>query len=164
MATQAALTGHLVLSTVHANDTAGVVSRLIDLGVEPFLLTSGVVGVLAQRMVRRVCPNCATPSTVSLDERQAYESELNEEKEQFLTGVGCNYCAQTGYLGRTGIYEVMVVTENIRAMILTGANTDKIRALAMEQGMISLWRDGMFKVKMGVTTPQEIIRNVFTIG
>ena len=164
VAVQAALTGHLVLSTVHANDTAGVMSRLIDLGVEPFLLASGVVGVVAQRMVRRICPNCSTPAPVATDERQAYESEMNEEKELFLSGVGCNYCAQTGYLGRTGIFEVMVVGETIRRQILTGANIDDIRAAAASAGMTSLWHDGMIKVKMGLTTPQEVIRNVHSIG
>ena len=164
VAVQAALTGHLVLSSVHANDTAGVVSRLIDLGVEPFLLASGVVGVVAQRMVRRICSNCSTPAPVSVDARQSYESEMGEEKELFLSGVGCNYCAQTGYLGRTGIFEVMVVTEGIRGKILSGGNADEIRALSTEEGMKSLWRDGMIKVKMGLTTPQEIIRNVYTIS
>ena len=163
VAVQAALTGHLVLSSVHGNDTAGVVSRLIDLGVEPFLLASGVVGVVAQRMVRRICSNCSTPAPVSVDARQSYESEMGEEKELFLSGVGCNYCAQTGYLGRTGIFEVMVVTEGIRGKILSGGNADEIRALSTEEGMKSLWRDGMIKVKMKSCTascrPDNSARN-----
>ena len=164
VAIQAALTGHLVLSSVHANDTSGVIFRLVDLGIEPFLMASAVGGVVAQRMVRRICPNCAAPGPVTAEERLAYEKEMNEERELFLSSKGCNYCAQTGYLGRTGIYEVMMVTEPIRRMILAGANSDDVRAQAIEEGMLTLWRDGMTKVKMGLTTPHEIIRNVFTIG
>ena len=164
VAIQAALTGHLLLSSVHANDTAGVIFRLIDLGIEPFLLASAVAGVVAQRMVRRICPNCATLGTVTAEERLGYEQEMGEEREQFLTPIGCNYCAQTGYLGRTGIYEIMVVTEPVRRMILAGGNIDDIRELAVKEGMINLWRDGMIKVKMGITTPHEVSRNVFSIS
>ena len=164
VAIQAALTGHLVLSSVHANDTSGVIFRLVDLGVEAFLMASAVAGVVAQRMVRRICPNCAAPGPVTAEERLAYEKEMNEERDTFLSSKGCNYCAQTGYLGRTGIYEVMMVSEPIRRMILAGANSDDVRAQAIEEGMLTLWRDGMTKVKMGLTTPHEIIRNVFTIG
>lgn len=162
-AVQAALTGHLVLSSVHANDAAGVIFRLIDLGVEPFLIASAVGGVIAQRMVRQICPNCATMAPVLSEERLAYEKEMNEERTEFLYGSGCSYCAQTGYLGRTGIFEVMTVTEAIRRLILTGASADDIRAQAAEDGTVSLWRDGMLKVNDGATTPYEVIRNVFTI-
>ena len=163
-AVQAALTGHLVLSSVHANDAAGVIFRLIDLGVEPFLIASAVGGVIAQRMVRQICPNCAAMAPVLSEERLAYEKEMNEERTEFLYGSGCNYCAQTGYLGRTGIFEVMNITEAIRRLILTGASADDIRAQAAADGTISLWRDGMLKVNDGETTPYEVIRNVFTIS
>ena len=163
VAIQAALTGHLVLSSVHANDAAGVIFRLLDLGVEPFLIASAVGGVIAQRMVRRICPNCATLAPVLSEERLAYEKEMNEERTEFLYGAGCSYCARTGYLGRGGIFEVMTVTEAIRRMILTGASADDIRAQAAADGTISLWRDGMIKVNEGATTPYEVIRNVFTI-
>jgi len=164
IATQASLTGHLVLSSVHANDTVSVIFRMIDLGVEPFLLASAVVGVVAQRMVRRVCPYCSQPTSVSPDEQMAYEQELNEKQSEFLIGAGCNFCANTGYLGRTGIFEVMVMSESIRRMILSGADSDDIRAQAYKEGMVSLWHDGMLKVKEGITTPYEVIRNVFSIG
>ncbi|MCH8149553.1 MAG: Flp pilus assembly complex ATPase component TadA, partial [Planctomycetes bacterium] len=129
-AVQAALTGHLVLSSVHANDAAGVIFRLIDLGVEPFLIASAVGGVIAQRMVRKICPNCATMAPVLSEERLAYEKEMTEERTEFLYGTGCSYCARTGYLGRTGIFEVMTVTEAIRRLILTGASADDIRTQA----------------------------------
>ncbi|MBI4329500.1 MAG: type II/IV secretion system protein, partial [Chloroflexi bacterium] len=164
IAVQAALTGHLVLSSIHANDTAGVIYRLIDLGVEPFLVASAVIGVVAQRMVRRVCPNCSRVTSVPSEEQLAYEREMGEKRTQFIYGAGCNFCARTGYLGRTGIYEVMVLTEGLRRLILTGAGTDPIRHQAIQEGLITLWHDGMLKVKTGVTTPYEVIRNVYTIG
>jgi len=137
---------------------------MMDLGVEPFLLSSAVVGITAQRMVRRICPYCSRPTPVSPDEQLAYEQEMNEKQSEFLIGAGCNFCANTGYLGRTGIFEVMVMSESIRRMILSGAGPDDISAQAYKEGMVSLWHDGMLKVKEGVTTPYEVIRNVFSIG
>ena len=162
--TQASLTGHLVLSSVHANDTVSTIYRMIDLGVEPFLLASAAVGVVAQRMVRRVCPYCSRPTPVAPDEQLTYEQEMNEQRSEFLIGAGCNFCANTGYLGRTGIFEVMVMSEAIRRMVLAGASADEIRTQAQEEGMVLLWHDGMLKVKEGITTPYEVIRNVFSIG
>ena len=164
IATQASLTGHLVLSSVHANDTVSVIYRMIDLGVEPFLLASAVVGITAQRMVRRVCSYCSRPTPVSPDEQLAYEQEMNEKRSEFLIGAGCNFCANTGYLGRTGIFEVMIMSESIRSMILSGASSDEIRTQSIKEGTALLWHDGMLKVKEGVTTPYEVIRNVFSIG
>ena len=164
IATQASLTGHLVLSSVHANDTVSVIFRMIDLGVEPFLHTSAVIGIVAQRMVRCICPYCSQPTEVSPDEQMAYEQELGEKQSEFLVGAGCNFCANTGYLGRTGIFEVMVMSESIRRMVLSGAGSDEIRAQAHKEGMVSLWHDGMLKVKAGITTPYEVVRNVFSIG
>ncbi|MEW6034582.1 MAG: GspE/PulE family protein [Chloroflexota bacterium] len=164
IATQASLTGHLVLSSVHANDTVSVVFRMVDLGVEPFLLTSALVGIVAQRMVRRICPYCSRPTKVSDDEQQAYEEEMNEKRSEFLVGAGCSFCANTGYLGRTGIFEVLTMSEAIRRLVLSNAGSDAIRAQAQKEGMLSLWHDGMLKVKQGITTPHEIIRNVFSIG
>jgi len=164
IAIQASLTGHLVLSSVHANDSVSVVFRMIDLGVEPFLLASAVVGIIAQRMVRRVCPYCSRPTSVSPDEQLAYEQEMNEKRLEFPVGAGCNFCANTGYLGRTGIFEVMVMSEPIRRMILGGADAGAMRVQAYKEGMISLWHDGMRKVKEGITTPYEVVRNVYSIG
>ena len=161
---QASLTGHLVLSSVHANDTVSTIFRMINLGVEPFLLTSAVIGVIAQRMVRRVCPYCLQPTRVSPDEQLAYEKELNEKRTEFLIGTGCNFCANTGYLGRTGIFEVIVMSEAIRGMVLSGASADEIRAQSVKEGTGLLWHDGMIKVREGITTPYEVIRNVFSIS
>lgn len=162
--TQAALTGHLVLSSVHANDTVSVISRMVDLGVELFLLNSALIGVVAQRMVRRICPYCSQPTIVSPDEQQAYEEEMKEKRREFLVGAGCSFCANTGYLGRTGIFEVMVMSEALRSLSFGGASSDEIRAQAYKEGMLSLWHDGMLKVKTGLTTPYEVIRNVYSIG
>ena len=164
IANQAALTGHLVLSSVHANDTVSVLFRLIDLGVESFMLASAMVGVVAQRMVRRICAQCAQPRDPNSEEKLLYEQEMHESLDQVLYGLGCNICSGTGYLGRTGIYEVMVVGEAIRRLLLSGAGVDEMRAKAIEEGMISLWHDGMLKVKSGITTPHEVIRNVFTLA
>ena len=164
IATQASLTGHLVLSSVHANDSVGVIFRMIDLGVEPFLLTSALIGVIAQRMVRRICPYCSRPTSVTTDEQQSYEKEMGEKRSEFLVGAGCSFCANTGYLGRTGIFEVMIINETIRRMVLSSASSDDIRAQAVKEGMVSLWHDGMVKVKSGITTPYEVIRNVYSIG
>ncbi|MFC1860394.1 GspE/PulE family protein [Chloroflexota bacterium] len=164
ISTQASLTGHLVLSSVHANDTVSTIFRMIDLGVEPFLLASAMVGCVAQRMVRRVCPYCSRPTPVNPDEQVAYEQELKEKRSEFLIGAGCNFCANTGYLGRTGIFEVLLMSESIRRKVLGSADSDDIRAQANKEGMISLWHDGMLKVKDGITTPYEVLRNVFSIG
>jgi len=164
IATQASLTGHLVLSSVHANDSVGVIFRMIDLGVESFLIAQAVIGVVSQRMVRRVCPYCSRLTEVSPDEQLAYEQELNEKRSEFPIGAGCNFCAGTGYLGRTGVFELMVMSESIRRMILTGAGADEIRAQAYKEGTLSLWHDGMLKIKEGTTTPYEVIRNVYSIS
>jgi general secretion pathway protein E len=161
---QAALTGHLVLSSVHANDAVATIFRMIDLGIEPFLLTSALVGIVAQRMVRRICPYCAQPTEVSLDERAAYEKEMNEERTEFLVGAGCNLCANTGYQGRTGIFEVMAMTDTMNRLVLGGTSAADLRLEAVKEGMISLWHDGMLKVKAGVTTISEITRNVYSNG
>jgi len=137
---------------------------MIDLGVEPFLLASALAGIAAQRMVRRVCPYCSRPTAVNPDEQSAYEEEMNEKRSEFMVGAGCNFCANTGYLGRTGIFEVLLMSEPIRRLVLAGSTSEDIRTQASREGMVSLWHDGMLKVKSGVTTPFEVIRNVFSMG
>jgi general secretion pathway protein E len=162
IAIQSALTGHLVLSSIHANDTVGVVLRLIDLGVEPFLVSSALIGVISQRMVRRVCPNCASPIEVSPAEALAYQQEMGGEKNTFMYGSGCKNCSNTGYRGRTGIFELLRISENIKTMLLKGATAVEIRHKAIEEGMIPLAKDGMIKVNEGFTTPAEVLRNAYT--
>ena len=164
LATQAALTGHLVLSSIHANDAVGILFRLIDLGVEPFLVSSALVGVISQRLVRRVCSHCRTPSDVPPEEQAAYAEELGERPDQLYYGAGCNFCANTGYVGRTGVFEVLMLSEELRGMLLKGASSQEMKARAISEGMITMRRAGMLKVQEGITTPHEVIRNVFSIA
>ncbi len=162
-AVQAALTGHLVLSSIHANDAVGALYRLIDLGVEPFLVVSALTGVVAQRLVRKVCEHCSTPVSASPEERLAFEAELGSAPTVFYQGQGCNFCADTGYRGRTGVFEVLTVNEAIRRLVMRGASADEIEAQAVADGMVRLRRDGMLKVKQGITTVSEVMRNVYTL-
>ena len=164
IAVQAALTGHLVLTSIHANDAPGTLLRLLDLGVDPFALTSAVVGILAQRLVRRVCPHCRSLKDGPAEEQAAYAAELGEARQQFYYGAGCNFCAGTGYYGRIGVYELLTVSEGVRALLLQRAGHGELRAKAMADGLVPMRKDGMLKVREGLTTPHEIIRNVYSIG
>jgi len=164
IAVQSALTGHLVLSSVHANDTTGVIFRLIDLGVEPFLISSALIGIVAQRMVRRICPHCARKVTAPLVEQMAYEKVMGEARSEFMYGEGCKMCVYTGYLGRTAIFEILTVTDNIRRMIVGGSSNTDIRAAALSEGLVPIARYGMLQAKAGVTTPYEVLRNAYTIS
>jgi len=159
---QAANTGHLVLSSVHANDSASTITRFIDLGVEPFVVSTGLIGVVAQRLIRKICPNCKTLTTPTATEALAYEAEMQEPATEFYAGQGCNACSFTGFLGRIGVFEVLVLTEDIRSLIIRRTTAPEIKAQAVKQGMVTMRRDGMLKVKEGLTTPGEILRSVFT--
>lgn len=163
IATQAALTGHLVLSSIHANDAVGAIYRMIDLGVEPFLLVSGMIGVVSQRLLRRVCPHCRMVATPSPEERLYYERELQVNIAQYYKGQGCNFCAGTGYMGRIGVFEVLTLTETMRRLVMRGAPADELLRQAQADGMIPMRRDGMIKVQQGITTPREVIHNVYSI-
>jgi general secretion pathway protein E len=162
IAIQSALTGHLVLSSIHANDAVGVVFRLLDLGVEPFLVASAVIGIVAQRMTRRVCPDCGRLARFQLVEQIAYRKEVGEERTEFLSGSGCKSCADTGFQGRTGIFEILQVSDEIRSMLLDNATTTQLRNQAIKEGMTPLIKDGMLKVKANITTPDEILRNAYS--
>jgi general secretion pathway protein E len=163
IAVQSALTGHLVLSSIHANDAVGVVFRLLDLGIDPFLVASSLQGIVAQRMVRRICPECARPVKVSLLEQMIYTKEAQDERTEFLYGSGCKVCSQTGYLGRMGIFEIMKMTDQIRMMIIKGTSTTELKTQAVKEGMITLLKDGMQKVKDNKTTPSEVLRNAYAL-
>jgi len=162
IAVQSALTGHLVLSSIHANDAVGVVFRLLDLGIDPFLVASSLAGIVAQRMVRRVCPECARPVKVSLVEQMTYTKETKNERTEFLYGNGCPACANTGYLGRMGIFEILTMTDNIRTLLIKGTSSAELKAQALKEGMVTLLRDGMLKVKSNQTTPSEVLRNAYS--
>ncbi len=164
IAAQAANTGHLVLASVHANDTIGALLRLVDLGVEPFLVASALVGIVAQRMVRRVCRNCAHEVQASIAEERIYYEEIGEERKKFIYGAGCNRCGGTGYYGRIAVFEILRLSEEVRRLLSTEADAPQIRAKAREEGMISMRHDGMLKVKNGITTPTDVLHNVFSLG
>lgn len=164
IAVQSALTGHLVLASVHANDSLGSLFRLLDLGVEPFLVSSALIGSVAQRMLRRVCSHCGHPSSAPMEAQLAYGKEMDEERTEFSYGSGCNSCTHTGYLGRAATFEILSMSDEIRRLLLTGANAAEIRAQAVKEGMVSMSRDAMLKVKAGITTPCEVLRSVVSIG
>jgi general secretion pathway protein E len=155
IAVQASLTGHLVLATLHTNDAPSAITRLVDMGIEPFLLASSTIGVLAQRLARRLCPDC----------RQAYKSNASEmellgvkKRCTLFRAAGCSECGQTGYRGRTGLYELLVVDEAIRALVHQSGNEQDIRARALKSGMTLLRADGIARVLAGETTLDEVLR------
>lgn len=162
VAVQAANTGHLVLSSIHANDSASATVRLLDLGVESFSVSSGLIGVVAQRLLRKICPHCKTLSAPTATEAIMYEQEMQEPAGEFYFGRGCNFCSGTGFLGRLGVFEVMLVTEQIRSLLLRNASAAQIKEQAIKEGTVPLRRDGMLKAKEGITTIREVIRKVFT--
>ena len=164
IAIQSALTGHLVLSSIHANDAVGVVLRLIDLGVEPFLVSSALIGVIAQRMVRRVCPHCARPVEPSPEERMIYSQEMGEELIEYHQGSGCKSCANSGYRGRMGIFEIFCTSDDIKTLLVKGTTANELRKQAIKEGMATLLQDGLFKVKKKITTPAEVLRNAYSVG
>ncbi len=161
IAIQAALTGHLVLSTLHTNDATEAVSRLLDIGVEPYLISSSIIGVLAQRLVRSICPHCKTempPEEEVLREMKEHLSAL-KEPPRFAKGKGCKQCKQSGYLGRKGIFELLVVNETVKRLISEKASSNAIREAARETaGLLSLREDGLLKVIKGMTTREEVDR------
>ncbi len=156
MAIQSALTGHLVFSTLHTNDAASAVMRLLDLGVEPYLVASSVAGVLAQRLVRRICPACSESHCPAPDETAWLNSE--DESVELRGGKGCGKCRDTGYRGRVGIFELMMVDESIRRQIQNRAAASELKAAAQSSGMRSFRDDGIGKIVAGVTTIDEVER------
>jgi general secretion pathway protein E len=160
MAIQSSLTGHLVFSTLHTNDSAGAVSRLLDLGVEPYLVSSSLIAIIAQRLVRKVCPDCRTETTPSAHElRELGLGEVDVKNgAKFYVGHGCEKCFQTGYRGRTGIYELMLINEKIQELIYRKETAGTIKRLALDAGMQTLRMDGARKVLAGVTTVSEVLR------
>jgi type IV pilus assembly protein PilB len=159
IAVKAALTGHLVLSTLHTNDAPSAIGRLVDMGIEPFLVCSSVNLVLAQRLVRRVCANCKR--LITLKDEVLRELQLSPEDAAtgtFYLGAGCVDCGNTGYRGRQGVYEVMPLTPRLREMVLERASANEIKKLAIEEGMLTLRRDGLMKLRKGLTTTEEILK------
>jgi general secretion pathway protein E len=163
-AVQAAMTGHLVFSSIHANDAVSMISRLIDLGVEPGLVSSTLIALVAQRMVRRICTNCKVAVAPSVNEREIYAKEMSKELTVVYKGAGCHLCANTGYHGRIGIFEMLVMSEEIQKKLIGNAGIGELRAQALREGIYTMKRDGMLKIKEGITTFEEVMNSVFTLG
>jgi type II secretion system protein E len=158
IATNASLTGHLVFSTLHTNDAPSAVARLVDIGVQPFLVASSVRAIMAQRLVRRLCPNCKQPGELSETEQRALNLELGQLSDAQVTKpVGCEECRNTGYRGRMGIFEIFIIDDNVRHMINNRRSTLLLRQRARELGMRTLREDGVRKVLAGLTSAEEVI-------
>ncbi|MGH8649232.1 MAG: ATPase, T2SS/T4P/T4SS family, partial [Burkholderiales bacterium] len=161
IAMQAAQTGHLVLSTLHTDDAPSCVTRLTDIGIEPYVSASALIGVVAQRLVRRLCTDCRRPYTPERETLRAMGVPEGEASTlMFYRADGCDACKQTGYRGRVGIYEIMAVTDDLRRLIAQRGAESELREAAIASGMLSLGEDGLLKVKAGLTTPQELLRVV----
>jgi len=159
IAIKAALTGHLVLSTIHTNDAPSTISRLLNMGIEPFLVSTSVHLICAQRLIRTICPNCKsavkTPIQTLINIGFSQEDAKNIET---FKGDGCKACNETGYRGRIGLYEVMEISDEIQELILVGASAREIKSKAVEEGMFTLRESGLFKIKVGITTLDEVLR------
>jgi len=158
IAIQAALTGHLVFSTLHTNDSASALTRLVDMGIEPYLLTSSVTAILAQRLVRRICPHCREINEPTEFERQLLEEYGGGEAAVVYRGKGCPECLNTGYMGRIGIFELLTLNGKIRQMVQEKASSEEIKAEAIKDGMRTLRQDGIKRALSGETALSEIAR------
>lgn len=157
IAIQSALTGHMVFSSLHTNDAPSALTRLLDMGVENFLLSSTVRGVLAQRLVRLICPSCKEPDPSTADKEELLALGIEKETPLFR-GAGCDQCAHTGYFGRAGLFELLVIDDDIRKLGLKNADSNQIRAMARQHGMKTLLEDGAEKIRAGITTLSEVLR------
>ena len=159
IAIKAALTGHLVLSTLHTNDAPSTITRMIDMGIEPFNVASAVNLIVAQRLVRRICKECKAEHAYEPEELKALGGDTKEfEGITFHKGAGCDACGGTGYKGRAGLYEVMSLSHELRRMILKGASTSELSEQAVKEGMLTLRMDGLVKIRKGVTTLEEVVK------
>ena len=165
IAVEAALTGHLVLSTLHTNDACGAISRLVEMGVEPFLVSSALIGVLAQRLARQICPNCKEsyrPPAEAI--RKLGMNVYGDNQINFWRGRGCDHCKSTGYRGRSGIHEILQISERVRTLVLHRASTSEIRQAAIEDGMRTMQQDAVQKVLDGFTSLEECMRVIYVEG
>jgi type IV pilus assembly protein PilB len=159
IAVKASLTGHLVLSTLHTNDAPSAITRLVNMGIEPLLVTSSVILIAAQRLVRRICQECKEEVDVPTKALQNIGFSDDEvDSVKVFSGQGCMKCGNTGYKGRIGLYEIMPMTDTIRQMILEDATIVDIKRQALEEGMVTLRQSGLIKIKAGITTIEEVIR------
>ncbi len=163
VAVQSALTGHLVLSSLHATDSVSALHRFLDMGIESFLVASSVIGIVGQRLVRRICPSCKVSYTLTEAERAFYEESGGPEKTDFVVGAGCNFCSGTGYQERIGVYELLRITPEIKRLVVGWATQDELRRLAERQGMRSLREEAIDLVARDITTVSEVIRSIYSL-
>jgi type IV pilus assembly protein PilB len=160
IAVQSALTGHRVFSSVHAIDAISALYRLLDMGIEPFLVTSAIMGVVAQRLVRRICSECRTVYEPTLAEVTMYEKLGGAEKRRWVRGAGCQFCSGTGYFDRVGVYEVLPMSDEIRQCLVDGKPPRDARELAVQQGLRTLQREAIDLVERDITTMEEVVKHV----
>ena len=163
VAVQSALTGHFVVSSLHATDAVSALHRFLDMGIESFLIASSVLAVVGQRLVRRICPSCKSEYTPSDEEMAFYEESGGTPKSSFYHGTGCNFCSDTGYQDRIGVYELLQITPEIRRLIVGWATQEELRTLAQKQGMRTLRQEAMSLVTQDVTTIAEVMRSMYTL-
>jgi type IV pilus assembly protein PilB len=163
IAVQSALTGHFVLSSLHATDSVSALSRFLDMGIEPFVIAASVIGIVGQRLIRRICPSCKVAYGPSDEELGYYHDNGGPEKTTFYHGAGCNFCAGTGYQGRIGVYELLLITPEIKRLIVANASYDAIRAAATEAGMRTLSQESMNLVVADITTLSELIKSIYSL-
>ena len=156
---QSALTGHLVLSSLHATDAVGAVYRFLEMGIEPFMVASSVIGVQAQRLVRRICERCAVADKPALEQFAFYQA-IGGQGSTFMRGSGCAFCSHTGFHGRIGIFEVLKVTDSVKRMLVRDAPPEQVREQVIKDGMTTLSESGLEKVDQGLTTIGEVMRSV----
>ena len=163
IAVQAALTGHFVMSSLHATDCVAALHRFLDMGIEAFLVSSSVLGIVSQRLVRRICKS-APPHTSPPPEEMAFYTEGGgEDKDVFFRGTGCNFCSNTGYQDRIGVYEFLPMTPEIRRLLVGWATQDELRRVAIKQGMRTLGTEGLALVDQDITTISEVIRSIYAL-
>ena len=160
IAVQSALTGHRVFSSIHAIDSVSSLYRLLDMGIEPFLVTSAIMGVVSQRLVRRTCMSCAAPYEPTLAEQQMYSKLGGGEKREWFRGAGCQLCSGTGYFDRVGVYEVLEITDELRQCVVDGRTPREAREIAIEQGLRTLQAEAVRLVEADITTMEEVVKHV----
>jgi type IV pilus assembly protein PilB len=161
VAVQSALTGHFVLSSLHATDCSAALHRFLDMGIESFLIASSVLAVVSQRLVRRICQTCKEPFTPKDEDLAFYEDSGGEPKSTFWRGAGCNFCADTGYRDRIGVYELMKITPEIRRLIVGWATQEELQRMAVNQGMRTLRDEAISLISNDVTTISEVVRSIY---
>ncbi len=163
VAVQSALTGHFVVSSLHATDSVSALHRFLDMGIESFLIASSVLGVVGQRLLRRICPSCRTTYSPTPEELDFYHDSGGAQAEGFYAGTGCNFCSHTGYKDRIGVYELLIMTPEIRRLVVGWATQEELRSMAVRQGMRTMRQEAIGLVDQGITTIEEVIRSMYTL-